>query len=143
MSHTVRRKAGLKDLSTIQKAIQDIPGAVYKGVGTAEQYEGEQHGHRISLPGFTYDVVIDANTGDLLSDTWEGRWGNQALLDKLCQRYAVQAAKTDACENGRLFEEQLLPDGAVECTITLGGQVSSLEDPFEGPGGLGSSLPTL
>ena len=121
MSHTTRRKAGLVNADVIQRAAHRI-GAKYKGVGKAQQYNRRTlNGHRLEIPGFRYDVVIDTKSGDILSDTWGGRWGDDSKIDELQQKYAVEAGKMDAEKKGHEFQEIPLEDGSIKCLITVGG----------------------
>jgi len=127
MSHTTRRKAGLVNADVIQRAAKRI-GAKYKGVGKTQQYNRQTlSGHRLEIPGFEYDVVIDTKSGDILSDTWGGRWGDDSKLDELQQGYAVEAGKMDAERKGHAFQEIPLDDGSIKCLITIGGGIGAPE----------------
>ena len=45
--------------------------------GTAHLYAGEATGLLVRLPGWTYPVVIDPQTGEVRYDNFEGRWKEQ------------------------------------------------------------------
>ena len=61
--------------------------------GTAELFSGEATGLIVKLPGWTYPVVVDALTGTVRYDNYEGRWGEQQELDRLLQMYAVEKCR--------------------------------------------------
>ena len=42
----------------------------------------------VTLPGWTYPVVIDTASGDVRYDNFGGAWGSQHQLDRLMQAYA-------------------------------------------------------
>lgn len=121
MSHTTRRKSAIKSLDGLKKACDRVPGAKYLGHGEARTYSGTHTGHRVQLPGWRYPVTVDTNTGEVTFDNYGGSWGSETELDKLKQAYGVEAAKAQAMEEGREFEEIKLDDGSIKCIIPLGG----------------------
>jgi len=121
MSHTTKRKSAIKDLPTLKKAVDRIPGAEYLGHGTAKQYSGSPVGHNFKLPGWSYPVSVDLATGECTFDNYGGRWGKEAVLDSLKQGYAIEAAKAKAEAEGHTMEEIQLEDGSVKLVIPLGG----------------------
>ena len=54
-------------------------------------------------------------------DNFEGRWGEQAALDKYLQAYAVEATKLAARRKGLQVSEQTLQDGSIKLYILEGG----------------------
>lgn len=139
MSHTQRRKSGLLDTACIQAACKKI-NAEYLGHGTAKQYSASAEGIRVKLPGYQYPIVIDTVTGDILSDTFAGRWGKPELMDQLAQQYGVEAARAEAVKKKAKFEEFALEDGSIKCRITLGGGTLDVNQNMAPSG---TSLPTL
>lgn len=122
MSHTTTRKTAIKDVDTLKKAVARIPGAKYLGLGQGNAFSGRgAHGHQVQLPGWRYPVTIDAQTGVASFDNYSGHWGDEALLDKLKQGYAVEAARSQAAVENREMEEMQLNDGSIKCVIPLGG----------------------
>ena len=73
------------------------------------------------LPGWRYPAVVDAATGGVQYDNYNGAWGSQSELDKLLQAYACEKAKLEARRRGHAVTEQPLPDGSVRLTIQIGG----------------------
>jgi hypothetical protein len=54
-------------------------------------------------------------------DNYNGRWGEQAQLDRFLQAYAVEKAKIEARKRGHTVTEQSLTDGSIKLTVSVGG----------------------
>ena len=89
--------------------------------GTAELFSGEATGLIVKLPGWTYPVVVDALTGTVRYDNYEGRWGEQQELDRLLQMYAVEKCRLEARAKGYPMTETQLQDGSIRLQIVEGG----------------------
>ena len=138
MSHTTKRKSAMKDVETLKKAVARIPGAEYQGVGRAPRFAGQANsGHMVKLPGWNYPVTVDLTTGECTYDNYNGHWGNEEVLDKLNQGYAVEAAKAKAEEENREFEEIRLDDGGIKLVISLGGGYGTDDSGGQQAGGWG------
>jgi hypothetical protein len=74
-------------------------------VGTAQLFGDQATGLIISLPGWTYPIVVDTNTGQVRDDNYGGAWGDQAQLDRLLQMYAVEKARIEARRGGHQVSE--------------------------------------
>jgi hypothetical protein len=61
--------------------------------------------------------VIDALTGTIKYDNFEGRWGDRSHLDRLLQMYAVEKAKQEARKKGLSVSEQVIQDGSIVVQI--------------------------
>lgn len=85
--------------------------------GKAKLYSGEAEGLLLRLPGWRYPCVIDVVTGQVRYDVFEGRWGDQAQLDRFLQRYAVEKTLLEARKRGCQASEQFLQDGSVKVQI--------------------------
>jgi hypothetical protein len=120
MSHIVNIKTKLTDPGGVSAACRrlNIPEPVS---GTATLYSGEATGLIVKLPGWNYPVVIDTTTGEVQFDNYNGRWGAQAELDKLLQAYTVEKASIEARRAGHSVAEQVLTDGSIKLTISVGG----------------------
>jgi hypothetical protein len=116
MSHIVTVQTKVHDPAAVRAACQrlDLPEAAE---GTANLYSGEATGLIVQLPGWQYPVVIDALTGTLRYDNFEGHWGDQAQLDRFLQAYAVEKAKLEARKKGYTMAEQALEDGSIKLQI--------------------------
>src|SRR5437879_2280201 len=113
MSHIVTIATRIHDPAAIAAVCQrqNLPHAVQ---GKAQLFSGEATGLLVQFPGWQYRAVIDTLTGSVRCDTFQGRWGNQAELDKFLQAYAVERAKLEARNQGFQVSEQTLPNGCIK-----------------------------
>jgi hypothetical protein len=65
--------------------------------GTAKLFSGEATGLLVQLPEWQYPVVVDVLTGLVRYDNFEGRWGEQAQLDRFLQMYAIENSRHSQC----------------------------------------------
>lgn len=134
MSHITKRKSSMKNPEVIKKAAKRIKGAEYLGI---QQKGRGGAGIQVKLPGWSYPVTINTTTGECVFDNYGGRWGKEEHLDSLKQGYAVEAAKTQAEEQGHQFIEETLDNGSIKCTIPLGGGGYEMEGQTGGGSGWG------
>ena len=123
MSHTVKRKGVNTTADAWKRAAERIEGAEFLGQGVYKQYSQNVTGIGIKLPGYSYPVVIDAETGEVSSDTYNGAWGDESVLDKLTQFAAVEAVLGEASKptNNYGVKETTLDNGDIELNISIGG----------------------
>ena len=119
MSHIVTIQSRLHDPVAINAACQRL-GLPVPTQGTAKLYSGEAAGLLVQFPGWQFPAVIDTLSGTVHFDNYEGRWGDQAQLDKFLQIYAVEKAKLEARKKNLLITEQTLQDGSIRLQITEG-----------------------
>jgi hypothetical protein len=75
----------------------------------------------VRLPGWIYPAVVQTETGTVVFDNFEGRWGDRVHLDRFLQAYAVEKARLEARARGCSVVEQPLTDGSIRLTVTVGG----------------------
>ena len=116
--HIVCVETELKDREAIQAACKrrGLPIPVQ---GKASLFSGEFEGLLLHLPDWHYPAVIDATTGAVRYDNFEGRWGDQAHLDGFLQAYAVEQARLTAQRQGLLCHEVYCADGSIEVHVAL------------------------
>jgi hypothetical protein len=119
MSHIVTIQTRIHDLVAITATCKRLGLAVPTN-GTAKLFSGDATGLLVQLPGWQYPVVIDTLSGTVRYDNFEGRWGDQALLNKFLQIYAVEKAKQEARKKNLAVTEQTLEDGSIRLQITEG-----------------------
>ena len=119
MSHIVSIQTRLRDPAAVAAACRRL-GLPAPAQGTARLYGGQASGLLVQLPGWQYPAVIDTASGEVRYDNFEGRWGEQAHLDRLLQAYAVEAVRLEARKKGHQVSEQALPDGSVRLQIVEG-----------------------
>ena len=116
MSHIVTVETLVSDPAAIAAACRRL-GLPEPVQGTAQLYSGVATGLLLQLPGWRYPAVIDAATGIVRYDNFEGHWGNPQHLEKFLQMYAVEKAKLAARGRGYAVNEQVLGDGAIRLQI--------------------------
>jgi hypothetical protein len=119
MSHIVTVQTRLRDPAAVAAACQRLC-LTAPVQGTARLYSGEATGLLVRLPGWQYPVVIDPSSGEVRYDNFEGRWGEQAQLDRFLQAYAVQKTRLEARKKGYQVTEQQLGDGSVRLQVIEG-----------------------
>jgi hypothetical protein len=119
MSHIVSIQTRVHDSAAVTAACQRL-GLPVPLHGTAKLYSGEATGLLVQFPGWQFPAVIDTLSGTVRFDNFEGRWGDQAQLDKFLQCYAVEKAKLEARKKNLLVTEQTLQDGSIRLQITEG-----------------------
>jgi hypothetical protein len=117
MSHVVTIATKVRDPVAIAVACRrlHLPEAEH---GTAHLYSGEATGWFIRLPEWQYPAVVDTANGSICYDNFEGRWGDQACLDRFLQAYAVEKTLLEAHKKGCLVAEQAQADGSIHIRIT-------------------------
>ncbi|MGA2496816.1 MAG: DUF1257 domain-containing protein [Tepidisphaeraceae bacterium] len=120
MSHIVNIKTQIKDPHALAAACARL-GLSQPTQGKAQLFAGEASGLIVQLPGWTYPAVFDTVTGEARFDTYNGAWGEQKELDKLLQAYAVEKARLVARQAGHAVTEQILADGSIRLTVSVGG----------------------
>lgn len=119
MSHLVTIQTRLHDPVAIAAACTRL-GLTAPVQGKAQLYSGEATGLLVRLPDWEYPVVIDTLSGSVRFDNFNGRWGDQAHLDRFLQSYAVEKAKLEARKKGYTVSEQALQDGSIRVQIIEG-----------------------
>ena len=119
MSHIVSIQTRLRDPAAVAAACRRL-GLTAPAQGTARLYGGQATGLLVQLPGWQYPAVIDSASGEVRYDNFEGRWGEQAHLDRFLQAYAVEAVRLEARKRGHQVTEEALPDGSVRLQIVEG-----------------------
>ena len=120
MSHTVSVKIELRDTAVLRRAVESLNGR-WLGHGEQILYETRETGEAFRLPGWTYPLVKRSDD-TLAYDDYHGSWGNVADLDRLKARYAIEAARQEAANQGWYAEDQ--PDGSLLIYHPDGGTLS-------------------
>ena len=122
MSHIVQIQTEVRSEPAVQATCRrlNLPPATQD---TFELYSSTETGLGIELPEWRYVVVANTETGQLLFDNYEQRWGEQKYLDQFLQRYAVEAATIAARKQGHSVVESRLDDGSVKLSVQIGGGI--------------------
>ena len=96
MSHIVQIQTEVRDPVAIQAACGrlKLPEPVF---GETKLFTSSAVGWAVRLPGWRYPVVCDVATAKVAYDNFEGRWGEQKLLDAFLQGYAVEKSTRPQC----------------------------------------------
>jgi hypothetical protein len=119
MSHLVTINTRVTDPVAIAAACKRL-GLTAPTHGTAKLYSGEATGLLLQFPGWQYPAVIDTSSGNVVFDTYEGRWGSPDHLHKFLQIFAVEKAKLEARKKNLNVTEQDLEDGSIRLQIMEG-----------------------
>lgn len=120
MSHIVEIKTEVRDPSAVSAACERLKLPPPRN-GTFKLFTSEATGLGVELPGWTYPVVCETQTGEMKFDNYHGHWGEQAQLDQFLQAYAVEKARIEARKQGHSVTEQQLTDGSIKLTVQIGG----------------------
>lgn len=118
MSHVVSCNVEMKNKSLLTKAAEYL-GLKCLGEGRHSLYSGQSAtGLAFSLPGWSYPVVVNPETGEAKYDNYNESWGKQVELDKLVQRYSVEVALEQAALSGYSVDESVLENGDIHLLMT-------------------------
>ena len=73
MSHIVTIKTEVRDTAAVRAACRRL-SLTEPVEGKTKLFSGEAAGLAVQLPGWTYPVVCDVASGQVLFDNFEGRW---------------------------------------------------------------------
>ncbi len=120
MSHIVEIKTEIRDEAAVKAACVrlQIPTPEHK---TVRLFNATATGLCVQLPGWSYPVVCNLQTGQLQYDNYGGHWGEQKHLNQFLQGYAVEKAKIEARKKGHSVTETSLQDGSIKVTVRVGG----------------------
>lgn len=120
MSHIVEIKTEVRDEAAVQAACTrlQLPTPEHK---TVRLFSAAATGLCVQLPGWSYPVVCNTQTGALQYDNYNGHWGEQSRLNQFLQAYAVEKARIEAHKKGHSVSETRLQDGSIRVTVRVGG----------------------
>jgi len=112
MSHTAALKAvEIRDAEILLQVAKEMK-LEYVGHKEYTMYDGQKKvGHGFKLPGWSRELVINTEAGEASYDNYNGHWGNQLELDKLCQAYAAESNRRQAAMQGYAVQEEFLENG--------------------------------
>ena len=120
MSHIVEIKTEVRDEAAVKAACVrlQIPTPEHK---TVRLFNATATGLCVQLPGWSYPVVANLQTGQVSYDNYNGHWGEQSKLNQFLQAYAVEKSKIEARKKGHMVTETNLQDGSIKVTVRVGG----------------------
>ena len=120
MSHIVAIKTEIRDEQAVRAACTRLQLAAPEQK-TVRLFNATATGLCVQLPGWSYPVVANLQTGQVQYDNYGGHWGRQEELNKFLQGYAVEKAKIEARKKGHMVTETSLQDGSIKVTVRVGG----------------------
>lgn len=125
MSHTVTVKVQIKDKGPLAAAVEAMGGHVI-GDGTHNLYDGNaETGFGFKLKGWRYPIILKED-GTMSYDDFGGRWGNTDDIRRLTAKYAIEAARHAANEQGWNSEDQ--HDGSLKIEHPTGAYMTVQAD---------------
>ena len=120
LSHIVEIKTEIRDEAAVKAACVrlQVPTPEHK---TVRLFNATATGLCVQLPGWSYPVVANLQTGQVQYDNYGGHWGEQKHLNAFLQAYAVEKAKIEARKKGHSVSETKLEDGSIRVTVKVGG----------------------
>jgi hypothetical protein len=120
LSHIVQIKTEIRDEQAVRAACTRLQLAAPEQK-TVRLFSATATGLCVQLPGWSYPVVANLQTGALQYDNYNGHWGEQKHLNSFLQAYAVEKAKIEARKKGHSVSETSLQDGSIRVTVKVGG----------------------
>lgn len=123
MSHTLTVETKFVDPEAIRATVAEMKlPAVNQQPENITMFDGKKvFGYRVQLPNWNYPVAIDARTGELSYDNYNGSWGKQEHLDKFTQLYDTNATQLAAEALGYMVSREYHSNGTIELTATIHG----------------------
>lgn len=120
MSHIVEIATQVKDEAAVRAACTRLHLASPEHK-TVKLFSATVTGLVVQLPGWSYPVVANLQTGQVQYDNFNGHWGEQKHLSAFLQIYSVEKAKIEARKKGHSVTETQLQDGSIRVTVKVGG----------------------
>ena len=119
MSHIVRVQTQVRDAAAVSAACRrrELPEPL---AGKHKVFQDKVEGLAVRLRGWNFPAVCQLETGAVVSDNYQGRWGRQAELDQFVQAYAVEKTRIEARRRGHSVTEQTLTDGSIKLVVQVG-----------------------
>jgi hypothetical protein len=120
LSHIVEIKTEIRDEQAVKAACArlNLPQPEHK---TTRLFSATATGLAVQLPGWSYPVVCNLQTGQAQYDNYNGRWGEQSRLSQFLQAYSVEKCRIEARRKGHSVSETRLQDGSIRVTVKVGG----------------------
>jgi hypothetical protein len=120
MSHIVEIKTEIRDEAAVKAACVRLQLAAPEQKAV-RLFSTTATGLCVQLPGWSYPVVCNLETGAVQYDNYGGNWGEQKHLNSFLQGYAVEKSKIEARKKGHSVSETKLEDGSIRVTVRVGG----------------------
>jgi hypothetical protein len=123
-SHTTRCQVEFKNRHALRAAVEAMQGEIL-GEGIHPLFSSQEAGFGFRLPGWNYPLIAKAN-GELAYDHYNGAWGKSSDIQTLIGKYAIEAARQAATEQGWMSDIQT--DGSLIVYHPAGGTMTVAAD---------------
>jgi hypothetical protein len=120
LSHIVAIQTEIRDEQAVKAACVRLQLAAPEQKAV-RLFSTTARGLCVQLPGWSYPVVCNLETGQVQYDNYGGHWGEQKHLNSFLQAYAVEKSKIEARKKGHSVSETKLEDGSIKVTVRVGG----------------------
>jgi hypothetical protein len=120
LSHIVAIQTEIRDEQAIRAACVRLQLAAPEHK-TVRLFNATATGLCVQLPGWSYPVVCETQSGAVKYDNYQGHWGEQKHLNSFLQAYVVEKARIEARKKGHRVSETELEDGSIRVTVHVGG----------------------
>ena len=123
MSHFSQIKTQIRNLSSLQEALNDLGIDWKQGPATVRGYQGQTHSAEVVIyQDNQYDVGFrwNGNEYELVADLqyWQQPLTVNGFLNQVSQRYAYHTVKNTTSEEGfQVAEEQKNEDGSIRLVV--------------------------
>ena len=123
MSHFSKIKTTLKDLSLLQKSLNDLGVSWDERINTIKGYKAQEcFANLVIKQNNNYDIGFTWNGTEyqLVADLqfWQQPWSVELFLDKITQRYAYNyILKTTEIQGFQRIEEITQENGSIKLTL--------------------------
>jgi len=123
MSHFSKIKTTLKDLSLLQKSLNDLGVSWDESINTLKGYKAQEcFANLVIKQNNNYDIGFTWNGTEyqLVADLqfWEQSWSVELFLDKITQRYAYNSIlKATKIQGFQRIEEVIQENGSIKLTL--------------------------
>jgi hypothetical protein len=104
----------VKNREQLERVLTDM-GVAYEHLSSYTMFDGETVNDALVFRpnNWSHDVAVP-KSGNLRYDNYEGKWGDEAELDKILQAYSVAELKYQSELEGYIITETRLDNGDIE-----------------------------
>ncbi|MBD2579022.1 DUF1257 domain-containing protein [Oscillatoria sp. FACHB-1406] len=123
MSHFSNIKTQIRNLSSLQEALDDLEIDWKAGPQSIRGYQGQTRSAEVAIAQDNqYDIGFSWNGSEyeLVADLqyWQQPWSVEGFLKRVTQRYAYRAVVSESAKQGfQVAEEQNREDGSIRLVV--------------------------
>jgi hypothetical protein len=123
MSHFSHIKTQIRNLVSLQSALNDLGIDWKEGPETVRGYQGQTHTAQVAIAqdnGYDVGFAWNGKEYELVADLqyWQQPWTVDGFLSRVSQRYAVNTVMTETKNQGfQISEQQQNEDGSIRLVV--------------------------